>query len=249
MRYLEILSKILAIGPSMIYTACNRDIASLKQNRSRQSGAQPPAKEEIKMNKAFTLIELLVVVGILVVLMAIAFPILGRAKQEAKRATAIEHLRQCGMALFMYADDNEGLEHLPVGPSARAIFAQAPTCDPADTWRTGCSGISEPQMVGSFAYVRMVSPYNDPIDAGWAHYIQKPDATLMVSIFHGSHIPVREDYDDLKLPVRPDGHLPVDRVVRLLKDGSVKTTHNAVDYDAKSGVLFSWFATFAGYGK
>lgn len=56
---------------------------------------------------AFTLIELLVVIAIMAVLAALLLPALARAKEKAKVAKAQAELYGVGLALEMYADDNE----------------------------------------------------------------------------------------------------------------------------------------------
>ena len=58
--------------------------------------------------RGFTMVELLVVVGIIVLLIAIALPVLSSARDAAKRATCASQLRQVGQALTAYATDNDG---------------------------------------------------------------------------------------------------------------------------------------------
>jgi prepilin-type N-terminal cleavage/methylation domain-containing protein len=53
----------------------------------------------------FTLIELLVVVGILAVLAALLFPVLSKARGQARSITCVSNLRQVGLALQMYQSD------------------------------------------------------------------------------------------------------------------------------------------------
>ena len=61
------------------------------------------------MRKAgFTLIELLVVMVIIALLIGLLLPALSRAKEEARKTQCRSNLRQVGMAIEMYANDNGG---------------------------------------------------------------------------------------------------------------------------------------------
>lgn len=57
--------------------------------------------------RGFTLVELLVVIAILAILAAILFPVFSNAKRAAKQTTCMMHMRQIGLGLQMYADDND----------------------------------------------------------------------------------------------------------------------------------------------
>ncbi len=87
----------------------------------------------MRASRGFTLIELLVVIAIIAVLMGVLLPSLGMARMHAKRLVSTSNLRQIGLAMELYTQDNEGLfpetSHGLTGQAARQrswIFTLAP---------------------------------------------------------------------------------------------------------------------------
>ena len=89
-----------------------------------------------RQRHAFTLVELLVVIGIIGVLISILLPALQRARQSARQVSCLSQIRQCGLAVLAYVNENNG--RFP------PLWATAPNLD-YSVWNNWISMVITPK--------------------------------------------------------------------------------------------------------
>ncbi len=119
--------------------------------------------------RGFTLIELLVVIAIISVLMALAVPVLSKARGLARSAGCLSNLRQLQTCWLMYANDHDGT--LPPNMSIYDIKTGEPILG-VDTRVTWCAGNARTdtntvniERGYLFPYNRSTGIYRCPADA------------------------------------------------------------------------------------
>jgi len=105
--------------PPVILNAAQRSEGSRHRMRNLLRTPDPPAAPQddrpagVSNPGGFTLIELLVVIAVIALLMAILLPVLGRVRSQARAVVCQSNLRQWGVVLSMYMNENDGKSFHP----------------------------------------------------------------------------------------------------------------------------------------
>jgi prepilin-type N-terminal cleavage/methylation domain-containing protein/prepilin-type processing-associated H-X9-DG protein len=124
--------------------------------------------------KGFTLIELLVVIAVIALLMAIVIPALGKAKIYAQKVVCRSNVRQLGLGILLYADQNDG--EVPVNTRWNGGYAS--WFWDSSFWMT--DRMSEYGGLIPDVFFCPSAKNKKPDDARWWQYSITPDSTSEV---------------------------------------------------------------------
>lgn len=88
-------------------------------------------RDGVRRVRAFTMPELIVVLGLIMMLSGLLAPSISRVRRQAQAVTCQSQLRQLGLALSAYANENNGAVYpfrgwFPKGPKWREILFEEP---------------------------------------------------------------------------------------------------------------------------
>jgi prepilin-type N-terminal cleavage/methylation domain-containing protein len=159
------------------------DLSASPEDRVHRVKARPKALREVSREPAsdgFTLIELLVVIAIIAILAGLLLPTMARAKESGRRTHCISNLRQIGLGIQMYRDDNSDRPPLYLVNPKQYTFGY-PGGNTEYLEKKSSLG-----STNSFICLSDRTKGNIPIDLGW-EYFGAPDNATTTNTFTTSY--------------------------------------------------------------
>ena len=136
------------------------------QLKLRASISNRRAVRLARKSTGFTLVELLVVIGIIALLVSILLPSLNRRREMAKQTACLSNLRQIGMAMVMYENDNK-MSFPYAAPYSDAEYADF------IAWQANSTGVAGPRAAAC----------PDPKDSALAKYLGMNTGKFTPTVF------------------------------------------------------------------
>lgn len=199
--------------------------------------------------------ELLTVIAIIAVLAALTFPLLTQAKKASHGSVTLSNLRQCGIALALYAPEAQ----IPVPyEHAKHALSGAPTLDQDDDSPYHRNRQWPAPFIGSYGYLRGSEPFisdESVLDLAEETYGDRP-FPVMANIWQAEHkvrvldTPLWEPWNGT--PPSPlvskcladQTCLLPDRITYLKSDGSAKSHRLKASSQSKFNPMFLWWYVF-----